>query len=126
MFDTRTVTTPTAKPAIGPNTYPEQIIRYVQGCIFGIAAKGTLSTADIVPSIANKAISLELTTDASNSKKKARQITIARTAVNTAQLNIEFSSGVSIDGTIKAAIAMNSIITAKILFLLIISVAAFH
>jgi hypothetical protein len=53
----------------------------VLGCTLGRAAKGTLRTAEIVPSMAISAISFEPVAADSKSRKRARQIRIERTAV---------------------------------------------
>ena len=94
-------------PTIGPKTYPEQIIRKVQGCTLGIAAKGTLSTADIVPNIETSAISLELRAKVSNSKKKATIARVVNTAAISPQLRRAFRGHEGNRGRTKAAMPMN-------------------
>lgn len=64
-------------PDMGPNTYPEQIIKKVQGWKLGMAVNGILKTADVAASMETNAISLEPRATDSNLKKKAN---MAKTA----------------------------------------------
>ena len=96
------------KPAIGPKTYPEQIIKKVQGWKLGIAAKGILKTADIFANMATKATSLEPRATDSNLKKKAN---ITRTASKIAirpQLTRAFNEGNKKEEMAKPIAAINT------------------
>ncbi len=87
-----------------------------------MAAKGTLSTADMVPSIAIRAISLELVVAASNSKKKVRIIR----AINMVAINPQLVKALSWHagnmGMIKVAIPVANM-RAKNIWLFLISIA---
>jgi hypothetical protein len=74
-----------------------------------MTAKGTLNTADIVPSIATSAISLELIVADSNSKKKATTNRITRMVAISPQFT-KFCNGDSGNrGIIKALTPITSI-----------------
>ncbi len=73
------------------------------GWTFGMTAKGTLNTAESVPSMAIRAISLELTAAASNSKKNAAMARITITVANSPQFVNGFDEPEYSAGTTKAA-----------------------
>jgi hypothetical protein len=87
------VIAPTINPATGPKTYPEQIIKKVQGWKLGIAAKGILRTAENVANMETRAISLEPRAIDSNLKKKANITKMASRIAIKPQLTRAFNEG---------------------------------